>query len=240
MTAELPLAQELGAVFARVSGLLLSRETVAKALSLITTLAKDTFPQTSGSGITLLDEHGERVTAAATDAVVEHADSLQYELGEGPCLTAWDLRTVVLVADATEDDRWPAWRSAAAEVGMRSVLSAPVMTGPEAFGALKLYSTRPAVYTEREAHRLTLFATQAAIFLANMKTAADAERISEKLRNSLHGRDVVTLAKGIIMARDSVDERTAFLTLVDLAQQESRPLRQVAERLAQSTIRRRR
>jgi Stage II sporulation protein E (SpoIIE) len=90
MAVELPLVEELGAVFARASGLLLSREVVRTALSLITSLAEEAFPGTGGAGITLLDEHGARVTAAATDAVVERADRLQYQLGQGPCLAAWE------------------------------------------------------------------------------------------------------------------------------------------------------
>jgi hypothetical protein len=70
-SADLPLADELGSIFARVSRLLLSREVVERALTLVTTLAKETFPETSGAGITLLDQDGRTVTAAATDALVE-------------------------------------------------------------------------------------------------------------------------------------------------------------------------
>ena len=46
----LPLAEELAVVFARMSGLLLSRETVATSLQLVTALAYDTIAASSGSG----------------------------------------------------------------------------------------------------------------------------------------------------------------------------------------------
>jgi hypothetical protein len=42
-----------------------------------------TLPGTLGAGITLVDENGQRTSAAATDEHVEHADRLQYELDEG-------------------------------------------------------------------------------------------------------------------------------------------------------------
>jgi hypothetical protein len=89
MVQGLPLAEELSAVFARMSGLLLSEETVGTAVGLITALATDAIPGTAGAGVTLVDERGAKTTSGASDPVVEKADSAQYELDEGPCLTAW-------------------------------------------------------------------------------------------------------------------------------------------------------
>jgi GAF domain-containing protein len=240
MVAERPLADEMGAVFARVSGLLLSEEVVDTGLTLLTTVAADMFAGTAGAGITLVDEHGNRLTAAATDPIVEHADRLQYELGQGPCLTAWEHRAVVRIDDTGQETRWPVWVREAAELGLRSALSAPLVAGAAPLGAMKLYGTGPGAYGERDEHRLTMFASEAAILLANMRTAHDAQRISDRLRDSIRARDVVTLAKGIIMARDGVDERAAFLTLADTAGQHGHTVRQEGERLARSTIRRRR
>jgi len=59
MPADLPLA-ELSAVFARMSGLLLSEETVSTAVRLVTSLAADTIPGTAGAGVTLIDEAGRK------------------------------------------------------------------------------------------------------------------------------------------------------------------------------------
>lgn len=67
MDTELPPADELAAVFASMSGLLLSTETVSSALELITTLVAETVSDVDGAGVTLLDEHSERTTAASTD-----------------------------------------------------------------------------------------------------------------------------------------------------------------------------
>jgi GAF domain-containing protein len=238
MVAEVPPADELAAVFVRVSDLLLSTEAVDTALTLITASAKESFPHSAGAGITLSGPDGDRVTAAATDDVVERADALQYELGQGPCLTAWEQRTVVRVDDLSRETRWPEWVRAVAGSGLCSTLSAPMTTGGRTLGALKVYAADPGVYGEREERLLTKFATQAAILLAGLRSAEDARRVSDRLKDTLLGRDVIALAKGIVMARDGADERAAFLILADRARQRRETLRATAENLVRSTVRR--
>src|SRR4051794_24970297 len=112
MPADLPLAAELSAVYARMSGLLLSEETVNTALRLVTSLAADTIPGTAGAGVTLVDDGGRKTSAGASDPLVERADSLQYELDEGPCLTAWAQRALIRIDDIPADRRWPQWSAA--------------------------------------------------------------------------------------------------------------------------------
>jgi GAF domain-containing protein len=238
MDTELPHADELAAVFARTSGLLLSGRTVDTALEVLTTLAAETVRGSDGAGVTLLDQHGDRTTAAATDPIVERLDALQYELAEGPCITAWERRTVVRVEDFTRAERWPRWAPAAAATGMRAALSAPLVAGDEALGAMKVYSHRPDAYDEHDEHLLTMFAAHSAVLLTHVRSYQDAQRMSAALRASLRSRDVVNMAKGVLMAREGVDERTAFLLLSTKATQEGRPLRELAESLTGSTARR--
>jgi GAF domain-containing protein len=240
MDEELPLAGELAAVFARMSGLLLSTETVITALELVTALAGEVVPAADGVGVTLLDGRGDRVTAAATDPLVSRADRLQYELGEGPCLAAWDRRVLTRVDDLAREDRWPRWVSAVADTGVRAVLSVPMVAGENALGAMKVYSRRPGAFGDREEHLLTMFAAPAAVLLANARSHADAERVSDELRNSMRARDLVNMAKGVLMAREAVDERTAFLLLTGMVREQGRPLRDVANSVAGTTVHRRR
>jgi GAF domain-containing protein len=170
MDHDLPLADELAAVSARMSGLLLSRETVHSALSLVTSLAGEALPGTAGAGVTLLDEHGRRMTAAATDPVVAHLDGLQYELGEGPCLSAWEHRRVIRVDDIATEERWQRWTSAARRSAMRAALSAPLVAGGDALGAIKVYGRDRCSFGDRDEYLLTMFAAQAAILVADRKS----------------------------------------------------------------------
>ena len=60
MSDMIPLAEELTRVYARMSGFLLSDETVETALDLVTSLALDTISGAVGAGVTLLDSEGRK------------------------------------------------------------------------------------------------------------------------------------------------------------------------------------
>ncbi|ANZ41661.1 hypothetical protein BBK82_42650 [Lentzea guizhouensis] len=238
MDHELPLADELAAVSARLAGLLLSRETVHTALTLVTSLAVEALPGTAGAGVTLLDEDGRRTTAAATDAVVEHRDPLQYEWGEGPCLSAWERRCAIRVDDVAGERRWRRWTSAARWSAMRAVVSVPLVAGDTAIGAIKVYGREPRAFGERDEYLLTMFAAQAAVLVANIRSFDNARRLSDALVEQLRGRDVINMAKGVVMAREHVDEGTAFAMLARDSHEGSRKLRDLAGSLLRSTAQR--
>ena len=152
---DLPLGDELSAVSARVSGLLLSEDTVDTALGLVSSMAHDTVPGAVGAGISIVDEHGRR-SAGSTDARVQRADALQYELDEGPCLAAAVGRRLVRVDDLSTDRRWPRWASAAIPLGLRAAMSVPLVAGDASLGALKVYAERPGSFDVHAERRLTL------------------------------------------------------------------------------------
>jgi GAF domain-containing protein len=239
-TAALPLTDELSAVSARMSGLLLSRETVTSALSLITSVAVETMPGAVGAGVTILDEQGRR-TSAATDPRVERADALQYEYDEGPCLAAVALRQLVRVDDVAGDPRWPRWSADAAPLGLGAALSSPMMAaGDRPLGAVKVYGARARAFDDQAGRLLTLFAAQAAVLVANVQSHERAQRLSDGLRRAVHERDAVSVAKGVLMARHGVDEETAFSMLLARAAQDETPLVEAARAVAHSALRQRR
>lgn len=240
MGLDVPLAEELAAVFARMSGLLLSEETVSTALGLVTSLAVEAIRGTIGAGVTLLDDQGRTTTAAASDPLVKRADQVQYELNEGPCLSAWAERAVFRVQDIARAARWPRWSEAVASMGMRASLSAPLVAGGSSLGAIKVYAEQPDAFTARDEHLLTMFAAQAAILLTNVQSYQSARRLSDELKDALRSRDVIATAKGIVMQRERTDEETAFAMLASAAQREHKKLHDLARALVQSTTRRRR
>jgi GAF domain-containing protein len=234
----LPLADELSAVFARMSGLLLSEETVDTSLRLLSSLAQETVPGSSGAGVSVIDERRRR-SAGATDARVEQADGLQYELDEGPCLAAAAMREVVRIDDLAQDRRWPRWASAATELGLRAALSAPMVAGGASLGAIKVYADQPRFFDRRSEQLLALFAAQAAILVVNVQTHERAKRLSAEMREAFRSRDVVSVAKGVLMARNSIDEDAAFTMLMARSEQAGTPLVQTAQGIVASAGRRR-
>jgi GAF domain-containing protein len=236
---DLPLADELSAVSARVAGLLLSEETVATALGLVSSMALDTVPGAVGAGVSIVDERGRR-SSGSTDARVERADALQYELDEGPCLAAAAGRQLVRVDDLAADRRWPRWAAEVAPLGLRAAMSAPLVAGDIALGALKVYAEQPGTFDVETERRLTIAAATAAILVANVQTRERARQLSEGLRQAVGSRDLVCTAKGVVMARHGVPEDVAFGMLVSRSAEEGGTLADVARAVVDSAVRRRR
>src|SRR5687767_1640583 len=116
---DLPLSEELAAVSARMSGLLLSEEPVESALALISSLARETIPGSCGAGVSIVDEHRSR-SSGSSDERVRATDSLQYELDGGPCLAAAAAAEhgLVRIDDLAEDGRWPRWAESVVPLGL--------------------------------------------------------------------------------------------------------------------------
>jgi GAF domain-containing protein len=234
---DIPLADELAAVFARMTGLLLSEETVEASLGLLSSLASETVPGSSGAGVSVIDEESRR-SSGATDARVMQADDLQYELDEGPCLAATADRQLVRIDDLTADRRWPRWAAAAAGLGLRAAMSAPMVAADKSLGAIKIYAERPGTFDARSERLLTMFSAQAALLVANMQTHERAKRLSEGMRQAIHDRDVINVAKGILMGRNAVNEDAAFGILLAGSAQDGSTLAQAARSIVESVIRR--
>ena len=84
-----------------------------------------------------------------------------------------------------------------------------------------------------------LFAAQATVVLVNAQAYWGARLKSEHLEQALVGREVIDMAKGIIMNAMGCGPDEAFDTLVKQSQQENRKLRDVAADIVARAQRRR-
>lgn len=235
--SSLPLTDELAGVFARMSGLLLSEETVETSLSLLSSLARETVPGSTGAGVSII-EGRRRVSSGSTDERVREADALQYDLDEGPCLAAATTGELVRVDDVAADVRWPRWAAAAEPLGVRAVLSTPLVPGEGSLGAIKVYADRPRTFDDHSEQLLVLFAAQAAVLVANVQTMHRAKRLSEGMRQAMQDRDLIGMAKGVLMGRHAVDEDIALHML--MARTQEAGLVCAARAVVESAARRRR
>jgi GAF domain-containing protein len=213
-----------------MGAVVMSTETIGTTVELVTSLAVETIPGTAGAGVSLVDAEGKR-SVAASHRMVERADGLQYEFDDGPCLTAARDRVTVRIDDVAAESRWPQWTRAVAEVGVRSMLSVPLVAAGAGIGAIKVYSGAPSTYDARAEQVLELFAKQAAILLANAQTLADARQLNVQLTGALQSRDIIGQAKGILLAQGAVDDVAAFAMLVNASQRANTKLHAVARQL---------
>lgn len=226
-------AAELTAVFARIQNMLLSQEHAEAAVHQLAQVAQDLIPSAGGAGVSLLDDHGTRTSTGATDDLVETADALQYEMGEGPCLSAWATATPQRINDTTDEDRWPKWSAAAAASGIRSVLSVPLVFQDRCLGAMKVYATVDDAFTDHEEQQLGLLAAAAATLLGAAQTRDAPQRLSAALQAGLEERQAIDRATGMLMEQRATDPDDAHAVLITASLAQGRPMIEVARQILQ-------
>ncbi|WP_165372672.1 putative bifunctional diguanylate cyclase/phosphodiesterase [Pengzhenrongella frigida] len=141
----------------------------------------------SGAGVTLIATGlGPRYVAASSGDALAF-ERLQTELGEGPCLTAFERGTAIAVPDLAADDRYPRFGPAARAANLAAVFTFPLRHDDGRLGALDLYRDVPgSLDLESEVAAQTL-ADVAAAYLLNAQAREEALQAAEWLRDkSLH------------------------------------------------------
>lgn len=208
---------ELHTIFGRTNGHLLTKETAHSAVDDLADVAADIISAAYGAGVSLINSEGQRLSVGATSDGVLAADDLQYELGEGPCLSAWSTGVPVYITDTHTEKRWQSWTTAAAHAGIRSCLSVPLLKKPAALGAMKVYSDSPDAFSGDDRKRLLKLAHSAAALLGHVQASDTPQRISTEVRTSLAQRDAIGLARGILMERHDIGVQEAKRELLDMA-----------------------
>jgi GAF domain-containing protein len=141
----------------------------------------------------------------------------------------------VIIDDVGTDQRWPQWSAAVASLPIRSVISTPLGTGKECLGALKVYAALPSAYTDTAARMLERFAAPAATLLSHIQTSELPHRISESLQASLHSRDLINQACGVLMERHNLGSEEALQALMRRAREAGTSLRRFSAALVAGT-----
>lgn len=200
---------------------------VSATLRAITELAVDTTVSDHAS-VTIIESDGTLTTSAATDATAEQADALQYELGEGPCLSAAENVDLYVIADTAHDRRWPRWGPAVKErVGIGSVLSIHLFTADRELGALNLYSDELRSYTDEEVTACRVVGAHASVALARLRSEQD-------LWKAVDSRHLIGLAQGLLMERYSINAEQSFSVLRRYSQNHNKKLIDVAGQLIET------
>ena len=177
---------------------------------------------TDHAGVTLIRDRGRRFeTAAPTTPAVRHADELQNDLREGPCVDAAVESRSVVSNDVARDPRWPAWGPRVAELGLESVLSSELHAGGSRIGALNVYGAHDQQFTHEDIELGQLLAQHASVALKFV------ERI-DGLHVALDSRTLIGQAQGMLMERYGIDADRAFAVLKRVSQDENIRLVKVA------------
>ncbi|MFA9447185.1 GAF and ANTAR domain-containing protein [Egicoccus sp. AB-alg6-2] len=169
-------------------------------------------------------------TPVWSNRTVFEADWAQYRHNQGPCLEAISVHETIVIDDLAEEQRWPKWREAVLELDLRSSISFRlflISNGEETFGSLNMFSSRAHAFDAQARALGQVFASHAAVALKAAITETGLEQ-------AVRSRDVIGLAKGILMERHDVSADEAFQMLRDTANDRKTTVRALAEQVAES------
>jgi GAF domain-containing protein len=223
-------AADLAAGVTELHDVLLSTQNIDSFVQELAEQAAGLIADSLSCGITLRRDGGPG-TVACSDELGSRVNELQYQLGEGPCLTALADGVPVRSDDLAADPRWPQFGPKAVAEGVLAVLSLPLIAQEQVIGALNLYARDAAAFGERQVRLAGKFAESAAGALALGQRLVSYAALNDQLRESLASRAVIDQAVGIIMGQRRCSSATAFAALRAASQNRNVKLRLLAEEL---------
>ncbi|SCF13063.1 GAF domain-containing protein [Micromonospora coriariae] len=215
---------DLAARLSDLARTLQHEDSVDATLQAIAEAAVDTVPGAQYAGLSVVEHRREIHPRAGTADLVFAVDRVQYDTGEGPCLSAVYEHQTVHLPDMTSEQRWPNFTHRAAEMGVLSMLSFQLYVQQDNLGALNLYSSQRHAFDDDSAHVGLLFAAHAAVAMSG------AQQL-EQLNRANSVRDVIGQAKGILMERHKLTADQAFTVLARASQNTNTRLIDLARHL---------
>ncbi len=185
----------------------------------------------TGSGVMLMSGDTRRGSLCATDVVSHLIEDLQFVLGEGPCVEAYEEDRVVLEPDLADParPRWLAFSPPALEAGARAVFAFPLRVGSVRLGALNLYRDEPGPLSHDQHGDALVMADLAAKCVLDMQADAPPGAVSETLADGADFHYALHNAAGMVSVQLGVSVAEALVRLRAAAFGSGRPLDEVAQ-----------
>lgn len=190
----------------------------------------------TGSGLMVADAEGALRYAVATDGPSQELEEIQFEAGEGPCVSAFVADRLIETEDASQDDRWPRVAPRIEALKVRGMLGVPVHLSGIPVGSLDVYLDVPHKWDESERSALMRYAVIVEAMLEAAVAADRAGELAEQLHYALDYRVPIERGVGYLMARDGVDHAEAFNRLRRSARSSRRKIGVVAEELLKTGL----
>lgn len=221
----------------RIGAIPMDGDLVDATLRLVVELARATVGGSDGVSVSLR-RHGRLATVAASDQTISSMDAHQYATGEGPCVDVSVLGHSFLAVSLETEDRWPEFTPEALKLGIRAILSSPLVAGNHPVGALNIYSRQPSAFAPEDQDLAMTFAAGLSDFLTDAGVDVTDDHRSERFQASLRSREAIAQAQGVIMERQGVSEERAYTELRTYSQRTGLSLRARAEQIIASAGRR--
>jgi len=185
----------------------------------------------NGAGVMLMSGDIPRGSLCTTDEVSQLIEELQYTLGEGPCVDAYQQDKVVAEPDLADPvtRRWPAFTPPALQAGVRAIFGFPLRVGTVHLGALNLYRDLPGPLTGDQHADALVVADVAARWVLEAQAGAPVDMVAEELEVSADFHFAVHNAAGIVSVQESISVTEALIRLRAFAFSSDRLLADVAQ-----------
>lgn len=211
----------------RVTKLLKTQRSLPAQMEAVVGIVKRTVPSCDAAGIVLLVE-GEPTSVAVTDRLTIELDLVQYNTGDGPCLTALRDGNVIRIDILERDSRFTRFAPGALDQGLRSVLSTPLDANGRTVGALNMYSTTENAFDDRTSEAVRPIAEYAGQAIGTSPLYAYSLDMVDGLVEDLESRAIIEQATGVLMASQDQTSGEALGHLRDLAMRSGESMRTVA------------
>jgi GAF domain-containing protein len=152
-----------------------------------------------GASVSVTTVKNYRETLYVTDDTIAMVESLQFTLGEGPCVDAFRHRRPVLIADLAADSAtaWPVFATEISTYPVGAIFAFPLQIGAITIGAMDLYRRQPGWLTPAELTLALQVVDLAALALLGLRLGqSDGEWLADLPQN----QTVVHQAVGMLIA----------------------------------------
>ncbi len=184
-----------------------------------------------GAGVMLMSDDLPRGSLCSSDAVSQLIEELQYTLGEGPCVDAYQRDSIVSEPDLADPQtrRWFAFTPPVLQAGVRAVFGFPLRVGTVRLGALDLYCDRPGELSSDQHADALVLADVTARWVLDAQAGAPSGVVAEQLEAGADFHFAVHNAAGIVSVQEGITVTDALIRLRAFAYSHDQLLDDVAQ-----------
>jgi hypothetical protein len=185
----------------------------------------------NGVGVMLMSGDIPSGSLCSSDEVSHLIEDLQYTLGEGPCVEAYQNDKIVTEPDLADPQtpRWLAFTPPVLQAGVRAVFGFPLRVGTVRLGALNLYRDRPGELTAEQHADALVLADVTARWVLDAQAGAPSGVVAEALEAGADFHFAVHNAAGIVSVQEGITITEALIRLRAFAYSNDLPLADVAQ-----------
>ncbi|HEU5456853.1 MAG TPA: GAF and ANTAR domain-containing protein [Nocardioides sp.] len=189
----------------------------------------------SAAGLLFADGQDQLQVAASSSESARLLDLYQLQNEDGPCFDCYRTGRPVSAVLSEATGRWPNFTRAATGEGFASVLALPLRLRDRVIGALNLFDTSAATFSDPTTNSVgQAMADVATIAILQGRLSEKRDLLNEQLQVALTSRVTIEQAKGVLSASLNIEMEEAFALLRKRSRDERRPLIGVAEEVVQA------